>query len=135
MTLKMAFDYNHLGRIMININSNKYKQIKSPFRYSDELAKFINILISKKRPTIYDILNDDLFELFKNDMDINMDIDMDIDVIQTILIPRTINGFNDIINKYYKEYCVLDVKRYNTNNINITKNIIIKKIDIKSKSL
>ena len=131
MTLKMAFDYNHLGRIMININSNKYKQIKSPFRYSDALTKFINILISKERPIIYDILSDSLFNTFNNDIS----EDMDIDVIQTILIPKTINGFNDIINKYYKEYCVLDVKRYNTNNINITKNIIIKKIDIKAKSI
>jgi hypothetical protein len=62
-------------------------------------------------------------------------MDMDIDIIQNILLPNTITDLNDIIHKYYKEYCVLDTKRYNKNNINITKNIIIKKIDIKAKSI
>tara|TARA_Y100000590_G_scaffold469729_1_gene659378 strand:+ start:3375 stop:4364 length:990 start_codon:yes stop_codon:yes gene_type:complete len=131
MVLKIAFDYNHLGKIMININSNKYKKIKSPFRYRDELTKFINILISKKRPCIYDILNDGLFNTF----DKELSEDMDIDIIQNILIPKNIDDFNDIINKYYKEYCILDTKRYNKNNINVTNNLIIKKVDIISKTI
>lgn len=116
--LKQAFKCNHIGRLMINIRSGNYNPIKSDIvdRYSKELLKIINITLDKderSRPTVYNLL-EKLPHLYRDKKETIEKVDKkDINLLQDVYVPKSLQDFNTVINKFYKGHeSKIDVSKY-----------------------
>ena len=122
--LKQAFKCNHIGRLMINIRSGNFNPIKGNIvrKYSVDLLKLINVTLEtneNKRPTVYDLLLKLPREYIDKKESTVKEEKKDINLLQDVYIPKSLEDFNTILNKFYKGD--------SSNKLDISKYLLVKK--------
>lgn len=122
--LKQAFKCNHIGRLMINIRSGNFNPIKGNIvrKYSVDLLKLINVTLEtneNKRPTVYDLLLKLPREYIDKNESTVKEEKKDINLLQDVYIPKSLEDFNTILNKFYKGD--------SSNKLDISKYLLVKK--------
>lgn len=124
MELSIAFETNHIGKLIIKIHNASYNKFSKRNMYTNELKKLVKDCIQKdaeKRPSTSDILDMLLFSNSRFDK-YN---EKEINTIQSSLMPKSSIEFKKILKKFYQPLI--------ENKIDSTKSLCVSKMKISPK--
>ena len=132
MELQIAFNCSHIGRLLIKIHGGKFNKFKKSGYYASELTEIVKQCINvteKDRPTTTELIDNYIFtnspfKPYKNNTE------LEINTLQTSIIPKTPQDFNNVIKKYYKQ-----LRKTESNSdisVDSTKSLVISQMKILS---
>jgi serine/threonine protein kinase len=133
MELEIAFNCNHIGRLLIKIHSGKYNKFKKAKFYTRDLREIVKKCVNKdenKRPNTLQLIEYPVFANSPFTRHINTE-ELEINTLQSSIIPKSIEDFKKVLKKYYKP---LRKTPSNTGlQIDTTKSLIVSQMKIENK--
>ena len=134
MELNVAFDCNHIGKLLIKIHGGKYNKFRKAQFYAKELQEIVLMCIDTrecKRPDTIKLLENNIFTNSPFTRHINTE-ELEINTLQSSIVPKSIDDFKKVLVKYYKP---LRKTSSNTGlNIDTTKSLVVSQIKLETKN-
>ena len=130
MELNIAFNCNHIGRLLIKIHGGKFNKFKKSQYYASELRDIVRSCINiseNTRPTTAELIKNPIFanSPFKP---YNNKTELEINTLQSSIIPKSPIDFKGVIGKYYRQ-----LRKTSSNvdlSIDSTKSLVISQMKI-----
>jgi len=104
MELEIAFNCNHIGRLLIKIHSGKHNKFNKALFYTRDLRQIVKKCVNKdenKRPNTLQLIEFPIFANSPFTRHINTE-ELEINTLQSSIIPKSIDDFKKVLGKYYK---------------------------------